>query len=67
MDYIYVEINCTQIVMSAYQLAIVLLFNESEKLTYSDITSVTRLKDRDLERNVSALLDAKILRKNDEV
>lgn len=67
MDYIYDEIDCTQIVMSAYQLAIVLLFNESEKLTYSDITSVTRLKDRDLERNVSALLDAKILRKNDEV
>ena len=49
--------------MSTYQLAIVLLFNDSERLTYADVTAVTRLKGKDLERNVTALVDANILKK----
>ena len=56
-----------QIIMSTYQLAIVLLFNEMDKVTYSEMSSITHLKDKDLERNVTSLLDAKILKKVDEV
>ena len=47
--------------MSTYQLAVVLLFNEANSLTYQDITSLTHLQDKDLKRNVAALVDAKIL------
>ena len=50
-----------QIIMSTYQLAVVLLFNEANSLTYQDITSLTHLQDKDLKRNVAALVDAKIL------
>ncbi|CAK8696090.1 cullin-2-like [Clavelina lepadiformis] len=53
--------------MSTYQLAIVLLFNEASELTEKEMTVSTHLQDRDLERNLSPLLDAKILLKKDEV
>jgi len=50
-----------QIIMSTYQLAVVLLFNESHSLTYRDISTLTHLQDKDLKRNVAALVDSKIL------
>ena len=47
--------------MSTYQLAISLLFNETRVFTYRELTEQTHLQDKDLRRNVAALVDAKIL------
>ena len=53
---------CSQITMSTYQLAVVLLFNDVIDLTLADVTASTHLKDADLVKNVKSLLDSKILK-----
>jgi cullin 2 len=56
-------ITCT-----TYQMAVLLLFNENEKMTYSDICAQCQLDDKELRRTLQSVVDVKILLKeNTEV
>uniref|UniRef100_H2YFG3 Cullin family profile domain-containing protein n=1 Tax=Ciona savignyi TaxID=51511 RepID=H2YFG3_CIOSA len=65
-----VRINFTTkpylVTMSTFQLAVVILFNDATELSLSEISENTKLKSRDLERNVVALIDANILVKKEQ-
>uniref|UniRef100_H2YFG2 Cullin family profile domain-containing protein n=1 Tax=Ciona savignyi TaxID=51511 RepID=H2YFG2_CIOSA len=54
------------VTMSTFQLAVVILFNDATELSLSEISENTKLKSRDLERNVVALIDANILVKKEQ-
>lgn len=47
--------------MSTYQLAVLLLFNDDDDLTSSYILTSTNLSERELEKTISLLVDAKLL------
>ncbi|ODA76238.1 hypothetical protein RJ55_08083 [Drechmeria coniospora] len=47
--------------VSAYQMAILLLFNEKETYTYEDILSATQLSNEVLDQSLAVILKAKVL------
>ena len=47
--------------MGTYQMAILLMFNEHKKLTVNDIEEATKLNVKDLEKQISSLIENKIL------
>lgn len=47
--------------VSTYQMAVLLLFNDSEKLDYSEIKEVTKLTDENLEPAIGILCKARVL------
>lgn len=54
-------ITCT-----TYQMAVLLLFNENEKMAYSDICAQCQLDDKELRRTLQSVVDVKILLKEDQ-
>eukprot|EP01135_Chromosphaera_perkinsii_P006249 Nk52_evm10s470 gene=Nk52_evmTU10s470 len=53
-----------EITTTAYQMAILLIFNHVDKATYSDIGSQTKLAESVLRRTVQSLIDSKFLIKS---
>ncbi|CAH1238019.1 CUL2 [Branchiostoma lanceolatum] len=49
------------ITLSMYQMAVLLLFNGSDKLTMAEIQSSTQMAEGELGKNVQSLVDAKLL------
>lgn len=49
------------VTMGTYQMAMLVLFNEHEKLTLTDIEEATKLTGKELDKQISALIENKIL------
>ena len=49
------------VTMSIYQMAILLLFNEHEKLQIKDIEEATKINTKELENQIIPLIENKIL------
>ena len=47
--------------MGSFQMAVLLLFNMSETVTYKEILTHTQLADKDLVKQVQSLIDAKLI------
>eukprot|EP01119_Soliformovum_irregulare_P012630 TRINITY_DN3292_c1_g1_i4.p1 TRINITY_DN3292_c1_g1~~TRINITY_DN3292_c1_g1_i4.p1 ORF type:complete len:651 (-),score=202.85 TRINITY_DN3292_c1_g1_i4:48-1769(-) len=47
--------------VSNYQMAILLLFNDADTLTYDNLVTLTNLKEVDLKANLDSLLESKVL------
>ena len=47
--------------MGSFQMAVLLLFNMSESVTYKEILTHTQLHERDLVKQVQSLVDAKLI------
>ena len=46
-------------------MAVLLLFNENEKMSYADISAQCQLDDKELRRTLQSVVDVKILTKED--
>ena len=49
------------VTMGSFQMAVLLLFNMSESVTYKEILTHTQLHERDLVKQVQSLVDAKLI------
>ena len=49
------------VTMGTYQMAILLLFNEHKKLTLNEIEEGTKINIKELEKQVSSLIDNQFL------
>ena len=48
--------------VSTYQMCILLLFNEADRLSYGDIREATQIAPAELKRNLQSLACVKVLR-----
>lgn len=49
------------VTMGTYQMAILLQFNEHQKLAVNEIEDATKLSTKELEKQITSLIDAKFL------
>ena len=47
--------------MGTYQMAILLLFNEHQQLTFNEIEEATKLNAKELEKQIQSLIENKLL------
>ncbi len=52
------------VTMGTYQMAILLMFNEHQKLTLNEIEEGTKLNIKELEKQISSLIESKFLSGN---
>lgn len=47
--------------MGSFQMAVLLMFNSAEKISYREIMSHTQLSEKELMKQAQSLVDAKLL------